>query len=198
MKPEIVRKIESVLEQIMDYLTCIYPDRSREAIVNSMREQLKTGQSASAYHTIAMQQLSHFRHEIAAIDPAEVYSLFDLLMDAEQRQAILLPKSNREGKSIQSKLEMIRDHYVPVLVRLSSSTQPHGKAGRPSKTPGYDESRAICEYIAEQITKKKVPTLRAQEEAANRWKQSVRMVQRIWQKRDEILDDDESGSDQTT
>jgi len=193
VKPEIARKIESVLEEIIDQLMRVYPDQPPQAIVNSIREYFKTSQSASAYHTVAMQQLGDFRHDIAALDPAEIHSLFDLLSDAKKLRDTLSQKSNREGRSIHSKLEMIRDHYLTQIVRLSSSTQSHGKPGRSSKMPGYDECRAICEYIAERTTKKKVPTLRAQEEAGNTWNKSLRMIQRIWQKRDEFLDDDESG-----
>ncbi len=195
MNTEIVGAIEDVIHGIWEYLLLIFPDQDPRTILEKMRAPFKNSSSAAAYQRVAM-DATLCRDDVAALHPAEIYELLGLLIDKDKRRELLSGKSNKEGKVIKSKLAMIRDQQLAPVVLLKTGKLPGIRRGRPTQMPGDEVCREICLFIVEQTAKKKVPALRAQEQATNKWNLSMRMVQRIWQRRDALLDDsDETDMD---
>ncbi|WP_353071480.1 hypothetical protein [Tunturiibacter gelidiferens] len=183
MELETQKKFKPMLDQVVELFCRMSGTKSYEEAIAVLRPQFldKSTSPAAWMHRIAREAYS--TNERDTVDPTQYYEILGMIDTREKFSTVFASLPEEAVPEIEKFFKFLFKEFLPThrlaAQELTKALPQRRTGGRKSKMP----SEAICRKICAEIIglhAKGVSKGDAQQRAAQKWKMSKRMIEKIW------------------
>lgn len=191
MEPEAQQRLRVLVDRIFAHVCAANGLDSYEELVAAVQDETQDKNTSPApwlhktARTLARDGAKDLQEMYGedSVDPGQFYEILGLINTKEKLLAPLADFPDASVQSLERVLTFVLKRVLPAARVASKLRVKHlpqfRRGGAPSKRPGAEECRQICDEIGA-LHRKGVLLIPAQRQTALKWNKSPRMIQMIW------------------
>jgi hypothetical protein len=183
MELETQKRLETVLDQVVEHFCRMSGTKNYEEAITALRTQFRDKNTSPAAWMQRIALEAYPTNEPDSVDPERFYEILGLIDTREKFDVVLASLPEEAAPEAEKFLKFLMKEFLPnqrLTAQELVKALPQRRAGGPKpKVLAEAKCRQICDEIIE-LHAKGVSIGDAQRRAAQKWNIALRSIQRIW------------------